>query len=162
MGTTIPEANIDTKTILERLRKAEPGELVTYAELSEIIGRDVRATARGCLTSAMRGALREGLVFSSVKNEGVRLLPDDGIAGVGLAAVKHIGRAARRAGKKLACVRDFDAMPNAAKVQHNMGMSVLGAIVHSTSAPSMKRVEATVEKAQTQLPIAKTLDIFRG
>lgn len=159
---TIPEANIDTKILHDFLKTAKVGQLITYDELSALIGRDVREAARGCMTSAIRRALRDNLVFEAVRNEGYRLLPDEKIAGVGMNAVKRIRRTASRAARKLSCVRDFDAMSNEAKVAHNTGLSVLGAIAHSAGHTAVKRVSRIVEQAATQLPIAKTLEAFRG
>jgi alkylated DNA nucleotide flippase Atl1 len=158
----IPEANIDTVTIYNRLSIVEVGDVVTYSELSHLIGRDVCGAARGCMTSAVRRALNDGRVFAAVRNVGYRLLPDDRIASVGISAVAHIRRSAKRAARKLACVREFDRLPNDKKIEHNTGLSVLGAIAQCASAPAVKRVSRAVEHAKAQLPLARTLEAFRG
>lgn len=159
---TVAEASIDTKMLHEILKEAKEGEVLSYSHLSSVIGRDVRREARGCMDSALRRALRDGLVFEAVRGEGYRLLPDEKIAGVGLSAVRKIRRAATRAAKKLSCVRDFSSMSNEARVQHNVGVSILGAIAHSSTTHAVKRVEKVVAESAATLPLAKTLEAFRG
>jgi hypothetical protein len=157
MPRTIPELNIDTSTLQKALAVMEPGAVVSYDALTELIGRDVRDGARGCLSSAMRRLVAEGKVFACVRGEGVKRLRDTEIVGEGQAVVAKMRRAARRANRKLAAV-DFDALPAASKVQHNLGMSVLAVMEHMAKHSTLKALEARIDQAQVALPVGRTLE----
>ena len=62
------------RQLMERLRRAAPAQIVTYSELSALIGEDVQRHARHLQDSARRGLLREHLVFTAVTNQGLKRL----------------------------------------------------------------------------------------
>lgn len=157
---TIFEMSIDSQTILKRLSEAEIGEVISYSDMNKLIGRSVQAEAHYCLQTAMRNMLSDGKVFAVVRGEGVRRLADAEIVGVGEYALAHMRRTARRAGRKLLAVEDFDALPNEIKIRHNAIASVLGAIEHFSHPLRVKRIEGKVAQAQARLPLKKTLEAF--
>lgn len=161
MNKSIPELSVDTRLLYQRLIKLQPGEAVTYDELSALIGADVRVKRRSNLYSAMRKALSDHVVCSAVIKYGIKRLQDDEIAGLGDGVVDRIHGAAGRAVKKLSCVSDFDALSNDNKVKHNAAMSMVGAIALATKPSRVEKVTAAVRTAQSQLPVAKTLELFK-
>lgn len=162
MNKSIPEMSVETRLLLQRLEKAAVGETVSYAELTNLCGRDVQGPARGMLYSAMRATLSSGVVFATVRKTGVKRLADNEIVGVGEAAIPRIRRLARRSVRKLTAVQDFDAMPNEAKIRHNTMVSMLGAVAHVTGSKTVKEVQLRVAAAQNALPLRKTLAAFGG
>ena len=69
--------SIDTQTVVDRLRASEIGDLVTYASISEALGRDVTNGARSVLQSARRIVLNEDqMVFGVVTRVGLKRLSD--------------------------------------------------------------------------------------
>ena len=158
---TIAELSIETTLLVERLQRVEVGELVLYKELGEICGRDVQLRGRCSLTSARRICQRDRrMVFEAVVNEGVRRLDDGGIVATGAVNLKRIGRKARRGVTTLACIADFDALPDAAKVDHNTSMSLMGALGQMTKKRNVERLREGVANAQARLPLSKTLEMF--
>lgn len=159
----IAELSIDTQTLERRLLTVGVGETVSYDELSGLIGRDVQNGARGLLTTARRRLLKNNqMVFDAVANQGVKRLGDEAIASLGDPAINRIHNAARRGVQRITCVQDFDKLPNALKVKHNMSVSLLGAMAHMTRSSSIKKLETRVTNAQHDaMPVAKFLEAMR-
>jgi hypothetical protein len=77
---TIPEISIDTLAVIEILEVVEENEIITYSELSERIGRDIRKDARSCLYTALRHLQRDySRLFGVIKSVGLRRLNDSDI-----------------------------------------------------------------------------------
>lgn len=157
---SIPEMAIDTRLLLQRLLKAKVGEIITYRELNREIDRDVQREANACLQSAMRAALRQMMVFSTIRNVGVKRLTDRELAGVGEATRLHISRSARLAMRKMTMVQDFKSLNNAEKVRHNTALAMLGAVAHIASPNQVRTLEGRVTANMGVLPVQKTLAAF--
>lgn len=159
----IPEMSLDSRAVCERLSRAIVGEVVTYKELCELTKRDIQHRDRHILATAIGAQLREGVVFSSITNVGVKRLADVEIVSIGEQAIPRIRRAARRAARKLASVKSFDEMPREQKTRHNALLSVLGAVAHFTDTKRVAKVESKVASTEgATLPLAKTLEAFSG
>lgn len=158
---TIQELSIDSRTLYDRLAKMEIGEFIPYSELTMLIGRDIQNDARGNLDTARNMARRDNrMVFGVVMNEGLKRLADEEIVGVGMQAVKSIGKASLRAMKKLVCVREFDKMKPETQVKHNTMLSVLGVMNAMSKPKRVLQIEDRVAKVQKRLPIAETIEAF--
>ena len=59
-------------------------------------------------------------------------------------------------------VKEFDKLPNDLKIKHNTYLSMFGAVSAMTKAGKVKLLESAVEKAHAQLPLARTLEVFRS
>lgn len=163
MSKSFPELSVDTQLLFDRLIKAKIGETVTYQELSGLIGADVQGRARGLLRTARKKAMREErMVFGVVRNVGLKRLDDSGIVSTGQLTLAKIRRQARMGMVQLACVRNFDAMPNEAKVAHNTHMSMLGALVAATKPTKVKALESKIAAAGDKLPVGRTIAALVG
>jgi len=157
----IQALSLDSKMIYDRLKKSAVEEIVSYAELSKMIGRDTQNGGRGSIQTARRKALREDyIVFGVVRNIGLKRLSDVEIVATGEDTVTRIRRASTRGFRTITAVRDFDALPNDSKIRHNTYASVLGALSMATTAARMKKLEGRVAEAKASLPLAKTLEAF--
>ena len=157
---SIPELSIDSKLIYDRLLQVGVGEVVTYAELSGLIKRDIRNGAYGCLTTARRRAEKlNQCVFGVVRNEGLRRLSDNEIVESGVDVLDKTRRAARRGFHRLTCV-DFDKLPEEVRVKHQTYGSIMSALVTVTKPGAVKKVEEQVVETRQQLPLASTLKAF--
>ena len=77
---TINEVSADTLALYEALKDITIDGMITYANLSDLIGRDVQSEAIGSLTTARRMCQREDqIVFSPVRGVGLKRLDDSGI-----------------------------------------------------------------------------------
>lgn len=162
MKHSIPQMAVDTRLILQRLEQAQPGDLISYKELSGMLGRDVQREARSNLMSAIRAALSSEMVFGTVRNEGVKRLTDSELAGVGEGTRAHISRTARKAVRKMTLVENFAGLTNEEKIRHNTSLSMLGAVGHITSSRQSKLLESRVSVKLEELPLQKTLEAFMG
>lgn len=155
------EQSANTKALMDALRIITIGGEASYSHLSEQIGRNVQAEARGALGSARRALLREGIRFDVVRDVGLRRMTDSEVARSGARGMRLVHSAARREAKKLTAVEKFDALPNEDKVAHNAAMSVLGAVAHFTAPKQVQLIEAATGQTQRRLPIADSLDTLR-
>jgi len=160
---TIQELSIDSRTIYDRLVKVEIDEFIPYSDLTDLIGRSVQYEARGNLNTARNMARREhGMVFGVVIGEGLKRLKDEEIVGIGMKAVKAIGKASRRAMSKLICVKEFDKMSSDVQTKHNTMLSILGVMNAISKPKKIEALEGRVASAQKRLPLSKTLEAFSG
>lgn len=161
---SIPEASIDMRLVFDRLKTSKPDEVISYEDLSSIIGTDTRR-GRGysVVSSARRKALNQlGMVFEAISGTGIKRLSDRQISRVGDGVIRSIRRRAKIGTKKLACVGDFSALPNEDKIAHNASLSMLGAVAQAMTTKTLDRIEAAVKEASKELPVAKTLALFGG
>jgi len=156
---TVGQLGLDTRVLRDRLLRAGTGEKVSYDELSALIKRDVRTDARSNLGSARRILQSEyQIVFSVVRTEGlVRLTDAENVESAAADATRAVPRAARRVAKRMTAVRDFDALPNETKIQHNAGLCYLQTVGALAKQKPMKQLELEVAKANSVLSIAATL-----
>lgn len=151
--------NLDVQLLADFLR--DKSGLVSYPEISAVLGRDVQGAAWHVLAGARKSLERDGIVFGTVRGAGINRLTDDEIVGTGRDALSRIRRSSRRAINRLACA-DYGKLSNDGKVKHNTYASMLGALNQATKEPQIRKVEAAVTTAQAKLPLAKTLDAFKG
>jgi len=152
---TILEASADARLLYQRLAKLAPNELVSYAELSEIIGRNV-IKVRHVLATARRMAQRENqIVTGAVSGEGIKRLDGHGIVSSATGRIKAIRGHARRGVRDLACATE--PLEGDDLARHNMAMSMLGALELATRGRSVKKIEAAVSQAQQVIPMARAL-----
>jgi len=160
MATTVFQMGIDAKIILDALSKLEVGELLTYQQMSALIGRDVRQH-RHIMAAARKGLMRDSKVFAPVENQGLQRLTDAQKVQVAGDQLRRITRITKKIRATLAAVADFDKLPNDLMVQHNATMSLCGAIGQMSAASSMRKVEQVLQYGNRQvLPIAETLKFF--
>ncbi len=163
MGKTIPELSIDAKVLFDALIDIPKGGVIGYIKLTSLISKDVQKQGYGYLATARTKALREnGLVFEAVRGVGLKCLTDEENArSTGTATIRKIRRASSKAIRKLTAIDDFDGLPNDAKVNHNMALSVLGVFRHMTKPKKIEQLEQKITETKAQLPLNKTLEIFR-
>lgn len=122
------EASLEARMIAERLAKAEVGDLITYAELSKMIGRDVQQAARPALQRARAIVLRSHrMVFECRHKIGVVRMTDTEVIGAAEELPTRVRRLTRRTVLKL-CTINHDALTNDDKTRHNAISSYAGAL----------------------------------
>ena len=68
----LPTMALDTNRIIQRFLDAEVGEVITYGELSSLVGYDIQSK-RSALTQAQNRLLNHhGMVFSCVRSVGMK------------------------------------------------------------------------------------------
>ena len=149
----------ETRIVLERLSKVQPGETVTYRELDQLTACDIRQRVYVINTARNKLLSEEGKVFVTERGIGVRLLENEEIAKLGTQDTSRISHIARRCAKKLAAA-DYDALSSDGKIRHNANMTVMMLFQRASTAKSLKLIEEKVKINTNPLPMAETLKLF--
>ena len=154
------EMTADTAILYKHLTAMEPGDTVSYREMSTMLGREIRGD-NSHLQSALRAASRDsGAVFDCVRNVGYRRLTDSEIVQTSAPRTARLRKRVEREGKRLAMVANFDALAINLKQDHNARVSVLGAIAQALKPKAIAEVRNHVSTSMETLPIAKTLEML--
>jgi len=157
---TIPERSYETSAIYQRIIQLSVDEVITYQEISVIISRDIQQ-ARGYLNTAKRIALRDdGFVFGAVRNIGIRRLNDMAIVESANKSIRSIRRKASRKKDDLLCMRR-EELNDEEKLSLDTKLTHTSFLEHMTKPKAIRRLEMSVKEASHQLPLQKTLEIFR-
>lgn len=136
------------------------GQVVTYAELSALIGRDVRKAGYGNLTTARAKALQENqMVFGTVQNVGLQRLDDSGSLSV---AREKLGRArtAARRSRKIAATIEPKNLTKEERVIYET-TTVTAAVLDLVTKPAKQKIlETRVAANNTRPPVADVLRLF--
>lgn len=156
--------SVDTSLLVSRLQKLAVNETVTWEELSQTIGRDVRTAGKGFLVSARRRVLLDhGIVLEAIHKVGLKRLDDTGIVKTSDYSRHKIHREAGRALTRIACIENLAGLPNDDKVKVNAARAAFGALHSITTEASQKKiVKAVVSSGGDSLAIGKTLEAFKG
>ena len=153
--------HVDAAIILARLKSAKPGDVISYNEMSELIGRNVQKEARYIMETARRHAKKDRIYFGVVTNEGLQRLDDSGKVKAGSGMLGKIRRTSRRAAQTLAAVENFSELPNELKIAHNTALSVYGIITQATSRRVQEKISARVDGAEGgALAMKKSFELF--
>lgn len=161
MAKGIQLKSADTSIIENRMRNTNPGDTVTYKELSVMLGRDAIEHCRSNIATARRSLIKESIFFDCVTNEGYRRLDAD----EAVAAAEHyrtrVRKAARRGLEHLANV-PFDTLTEESKRKHLTASAQLGAIDLFSSSKSSKKIEQAIGNNNHTMAIGETLKLFGG
>lgn len=95
----------ETDLLIARLREVPLGQEIGYADLSRVIGRDVKTAARARLASARRIAARDhGVLFFAIPAQGLRRVTVEELPQVGVHARRRIRSSARGAMQSITAV----------------------------------------------------------
>lgn len=122
----IPEISPQAQWLVARLRKMQPGDVVTYAELDKVAGCDVRGDGKGYMATARRVVLRDYCIaISAVRGQGMKRLDDEGLAEEQARAIELTAKRLRREEKR-AQVANPDKLGTAARLrfQANRGQAL--------------------------------------
>lgn len=157
MRQTIAELSIDTRLIIERLDKAAIGDVVSYSELSGIIGRDI-STAYHLTRTARKKLLASKKYFEPVPGVGFKRCNDSEKVASGGTYITKSRRACKRGATITTSVDNYDTMSKDDQIRHNSQLSLMLTIRAMSTPSKLKAIESRVEDAQQSLTMKKTLD----
>lgn len=158
----IPELGIDTQTLERALLALQIGEVISYADLSASIGRDVQREAHGNLATARKRLLRSHrMVFGAVINIGIKRLSDEGKIAAAHGHLKRGRTQFKMVRASVASVDDFSALPNRLKIEHNVMAAQAGAILSMTSSKNTRKLEAAVGDGQKTFKPSDSLELMK-
>jgi hypothetical protein len=160
--TFIGEKSIETSLLYQKLSTMNPGETVSYGELSEIAGRSVQESGRSALNSARRMCERDdGKVFGVIRNEALKCLDDNEIVGTAASTIEHIKRTSRRGVRRMGAVRNVAGLGQDDQNRFNAYTSLLGVVAEVSKGSNIKKVLGRVAETRERLPYAKMLEALK-
>jgi hypothetical protein len=157
----IQTKSADTLILEARLRDTSPDDVVTYEEMSVILGRDVREYCKSSLITARKTMQSESIFFDVERGVGIVRLSSDGATKASTSYVRRAKSATRKGLKHLRHV-PFAELSEEGKRMHMTTSTQLGLMDLFGSSKSAKKIETTVVKTGGPLPIGRTLELFRG
>ena len=163
----IPDASSEMRVLAARLAEIGRGEEITYDELTDLAGVDVRAGHPGY--NALRSARRwvesnHQKVFAPFggerAGEGLWCCTDEGVVRVLEDQRKRAAKAARRVGRLASCITDIDALNPDLRTRVDTEVSIGGFMATFTRANAVKKVEAAVRERSSELPLGKLAQLF--
>lgn len=162
---SVPALRAETEILCNRIAKLEPGELLTYAEMSKLIAQDVQGVARGVLTSARNKAANDfDVVTVTVIKEGIRRAMGADYGSIVSSALEHTRRKTRRALKHSLKMpqEEYDGMPHEKQVDLNLKRTTASTLLHFSSPKVEKQLGAAVSVKNSRLAIGDVLKIATG
>ena len=151
---------IDAQVLYDRIIQMNPGETVSYEELSGIIGRDVQTEGYASLLTARNKACGIKKAFGVIDNVGLKCLEDDEIVGAGLKVIEGTRRKVRRGFKTLICLKDYATLPEPLKVKHNTVATLLAMVSRVTKPKAVTAIEGIISEKMEKLTFTQTLEFF--
>lgn len=159
--STSPENAADVEAIRSLLLELPIGQMISYARLSEAIGRDI-TECRWLLDRARKDAEQEcGGLFATVRGEGIERLPTDRVADAGLSFIQKVKRTAKRGHTRLSNVRanDLPQTEQQRLIAHKSMLGAISSISDGRKAPTIAKEVATCGHA---IPAGRVLDLLKG
>jgi hypothetical protein len=138
----------ETRLLIDALRTAPIGQVVTFATLSAACGLDVQAQARGLLNSARRIVARDhGAVFVSERNVGLRRLRPEEAPALGQSARRRIRTTSGKAMSKMVALAEAsNGLSPDAQRKLNAEMAIHGLLREIATDRNAERAQADTVK----------------
>jgi hypothetical protein len=142
----------ETKWLIERLLKAECGEVVTYDELSQIAEEDVQKQNRHILSSALRILRNEyKIAFGCEQGIGVKRLDSVGVIGELHNHTRQIRNKAKRGIKFSGCIQDLQELPQEKRCECLAKQSYLSMVAKTAKDNNQKKLEDNMRGKEIKL-----------
>lgn len=158
---TIPQISVDSQTIYRRLVQLQPGEVITYDTLAELIGRNCTAghSGYGNLYTARKKALNENqMVFGPVQGIGIKRLDDAESVSASRDQLNR-SRTAARSSRRIAATIDPKKLSKDERTIYE-ATTLTAATIDLVTKPAKQRALETRIKANDKPPVADVLRMF--
>lgn len=150
----------DARALAEQLAQAQPGQVISYAVLTALIGRDVQREAYTALSRARQMVQDENrMVFVTLHGQGLRRADDDTIVRTTTGQIQALHDETRRIQRRLACVKPEGLSADAA-VTYRQNVALTGALAHFTAPDTQKTLREYSRQSARPLPLAATITAF--
>jgi hypothetical protein len=156
MKPTIFQRGVDSIKLRDELMLTPVGSIITYARLSEVLGKPVSGTT-SALSSARRIVEHEDkILFGCVRGQGLKRLDSEGVVDQASTKTQAVRRRARRVVKTLT-LAVFEDLKEASQRKAVAVASVLFVIADLAKEKSINAVELKAYGRSDQLPVIETL-----
>jgi len=153
-----------TELLAKRLRQAKEGEIIPYAELSKIAGKNVQRDGRYRLARAAEKVLKDDackFAFKPIPGVGIVRMKPEEAADVGETAIEKTRRHCGRAIQKMQAMVGTNEIDNATRIRILGNMSILGTVRQASAPKMLDRARETIaNNGMTALPLEDTLKLF--
>jgi hypothetical protein len=154
---TIGEVSIDATAIYNLLKELKHEEVITYATINDMLGRDVRKNISLLYTAIKMARSNDGMVFDCIRKVGYKRLNDTQIVEkTTTQPFLRIKSIVKRTSKDMNCV-DTDNLSNTEVVKLNAARSLFQTVVAFSAPKAIAKVEG---HSAIPLPFGKTLELF--
>ena len=142
---TNPELQIEIEKVMTALTELGPDEILTYDELTHLLGYHPREKPWVVLRAKQRVEKEQGVRFASVRGVGPKRLSTEALPGIGQFARQRIGRIAKKDANRLIDLRAYNDIDKKTQSRIDAERSLLGAIsaVSSTQGQSVAPLTRT-------------------
>jgi hypothetical protein len=156
----IQKLGIDAQVIINKMSPLQIGESIAYEDLSQAIGSMVDGSS-GSLSTARNRMLRDlGMVFGTIRGEGLRRLSDSEKIKVAYSKVESVKRTTHR-GLTIAQTIDPTTLGKEESSRLNLTISHLGILAHASTAKAGKRIEGRIMSNNGLVPPAVGLELLK-
>jgi hypothetical protein len=156
----INQASAEAEILSHRFRTLAKGEVLTYDDIAQACGGDMRAR-RGPIHTAIRRVLREGIVIHCVRGAGYMRATDDDAVMATERDITHCARRTRRARQQLHSV-EFSSLCDEAKLHHQLNGAVLAALAAVSNGKRRSAQRRKLEAGATQVDMCALLEAAKG
>lgn len=145
MSTVLFQRRPETSMLIDLLKDEPIGSEVTYDELSEHIGKDVRTDGNGYLQSAREFLKTEhNQVWGVIRAQGIKHLDDSERIELSKAEQKSARRKAKRSMRTALAVVDYEKLDDAEKAEHQSLVATGRLFVLMAGPRGQKRIRASL------------------
>ena len=131
----------ETERIINRLKKMEAGDILTWMEMHEVAKVKERDKLRGCLATARKHLLSEDQAcFAAIKGVGLKRLPPGEVVEQEGTTASKVRRTVKASLRRLSTVNPDD-LPQQGAQQHRMTSASLGAIALCVKPSNLDKVK---------------------
>lgn len=131
----------ETERIINRLKKMEAGDILTWIEMHEVSQLKDRDKLRGCIVTARKHLLSEDQAcFAAVRGVGLKRLPAGEVVEQEGTTASKVRRTVKASLRRLSTVNP-DQLPQQGAQQHRMTSAALGAIALCVKPSNLDKVK---------------------
>ena len=161
MDQPIKPTSPDTQLIIDFLAKAEKEQIITYQQISAVIGFDIKDKYY-LLATARKNLAKENILFISIRGIGIKRASDHDKVVQGCSRGRRSRNQLRKGVQELASIENYQSLSREDQVRHNLSLGVYGNLLQFTSAENMKKIEQAVRQENKPLDFTKTLELFQN
>ncbi len=152
--------SLSVNKLVEAGQKVDVGEVWTFLDMAEVIGKKCEGGSSWVQTALLRLAKQHGIEFANVRSVGYQRLSDEAIVEQLPADRKKIASVVKRTELRAANVRDYGGLPNHLKHQHDAHTTVARFIGQFMRPKVVRRLEAELS-GSTEVDIDRVLGLFK-